>query len=47
MALSGFLLILALLATTWVTPPEPDEREPEHAEVSLKISPAPVEELVP
>jgi disulfide bond formation protein DsbB len=47
MALSGFLLILALLVTTWVTPPEPDEREPEHAEVSLKISSAPVEELVP
>ena len=47
MALSGFLLILALLATTWVAPPAPDEREPDHVEASLNIPSAPVEELVP
>jgi disulfide bond formation protein DsbB len=47
MAFSGFLLILALLATTWVAPPAAAEREPDGAEESLNIASAPVEELVP
>jgi disulfide bond formation protein DsbB len=47
MAGSGFLLILALLATTWVTPPESADREPAEPATSLNIPSAPVEELVP